>query len=80
MLLCTVCYKFTDVSEEEAVSTSETSVSFYQTAQYNIPEHSRHHTLRRENLDDPYCPPPRPQVATLCHTLPDAVDCPDDIL
>jgi hypothetical protein len=33
----------------EAVSASETSVSFYQTARRNI-EDSHLHTLRRENL------------------------------
>jgi hypothetical protein len=34
----------------EAVSTSETSVNFYQTILRNIPEDSRLHTRRRENL------------------------------
>jgi hypothetical protein len=34
----------------EAVSTSETSVSFYQTTQRNIPEDSDRHTRRLENL------------------------------
>jgi hypothetical protein len=34
----------------EAVSTSETSVNFYQTARRNIPEDSHLHTRRRENL------------------------------
>jgi hypothetical protein len=34
----------------EAVSTYETSVNFYQTAQRNIPEDSHLHTRRRENL------------------------------
>jgi hypothetical protein len=33
-----------------AVSTSETSVNFYETAQRNIPEDSNLHTSRRENL------------------------------
>jgi hypothetical protein len=33
-----------------AVSTSETSVSFYQTARRNIPEDSHLHTRRRKNL------------------------------
>jgi hypothetical protein len=35
----------------EAVSTSETSVNFYQTARRNIPEDSHPHTRRRENLE-----------------------------
>jgi hypothetical protein len=34
----------------EAVSTSEMSVSFYQTTRRNIPEDSHVHTRRRENL------------------------------
>jgi hypothetical protein len=34
----------------EAVSTSETSVNFYQTTWRNIPEDSHLHTRRRENL------------------------------
>jgi hypothetical protein len=34
----------------EAVSTSETSVSFYQTTRRNIAEDSHLHTHRRENL------------------------------
>jgi hypothetical protein len=34
----------------EAVSTSETSVTFYQTIQRNIPEDSHLHTRLRENL------------------------------
>jgi hypothetical protein len=34
----------------EAASTSETSVNLYQTTQRNIPEDSRLHTRRRENL------------------------------
>jgi hypothetical protein len=34
----------------EAVSTSETSVSFYQTTRRNIPEYSHLYTRRRENL------------------------------
>jgi hypothetical protein len=34
----------------EAVSTSETSVNFYQTTRPNIPEDSYLHTGRRENL------------------------------
>jgi hypothetical protein len=34
----------------EAVSTSETSVNFYQTTRRNIPENSHLHTRRRENL------------------------------
>jgi hypothetical protein len=34
----------------EAVGTSETSVSFYETTQPNIPEDSYLHTHRRENL------------------------------
>jgi hypothetical protein len=33
-----------------AISTSETSVNFYQTARCNIPEYSHFHTRRRENL------------------------------
>jgi hypothetical protein len=35
----------------EAASTSETSVNFYQTTRCNIPEDSRLHTRRRENLN-----------------------------
>jgi hypothetical protein len=34
----------------EAVSTSETSVNFYQTAWRNIPEDSHLHNRRRDNL------------------------------
>jgi hypothetical protein len=34
----------------EAASASETSVNFYQPALRNIPEDSRIHTRRRENL------------------------------
>jgi hypothetical protein len=34
----------------EAVSTSETTVNFYQTTRCNIPEDSHLHTRRRENL------------------------------
>jgi hypothetical protein len=34
----------------EAASTSETSVYFYQVTRRNIPEDSRLHTCRRENL------------------------------
>jgi hypothetical protein len=34
----------------EAVRTSETSVNFCHTARRNIPEDSRLHTLRRENM------------------------------
>jgi hypothetical protein len=34
----------------EAVSTSETSVNFYQTTQRNIPEDGHFHTERRKNL------------------------------
>jgi hypothetical protein len=34
----------------EAVSTSETSVSFYQTIRRNVPEDVHLHTCRRENL------------------------------
>jgi hypothetical protein len=42
-----------------AVSSSETSGSFYQTTRDNIPEDSRLHTRRRENLKPPHvssCP------------------------
>jgi hypothetical protein len=54
--------KFTDVSEVltaaivksalmmEAASTSEMSVNVYQTTRRNIPDDSRLHTRRRENL------------------------------
>jgi hypothetical protein len=35
---------------KETVSTSETSVSFYQTTLRNIPEDYHLHTRRRENL------------------------------
>jgi hypothetical protein len=34
----------------KAVSTSETSVNFYQTKRHNIPEDSHLHIRRRENL------------------------------
>jgi hypothetical protein len=34
----------------EAVSTSETSVNFYQTTRHDIPEDSHLHTHRREDL------------------------------
>jgi hypothetical protein len=34
----------------EAVSTSETSVSFYQTTRHNIPEDSHLHTRGRQTL------------------------------
>jgi hypothetical protein len=34
----------------EAVSSSETLVSIYQTSWFNIPEDSHLHTRRRENL------------------------------
>jgi hypothetical protein len=34
----------------EAVSTSKTSINFYQTMRRNISEDSRRHTRRRENL------------------------------
>jgi hypothetical protein len=34
----------------ETVSTSETSVNFYQTTRRNIPEDRHAHTRRRENL------------------------------
>jgi hypothetical protein len=34
----------------EAISTSESSVSFYQTTRRNIPEDSHLHTRRHENL------------------------------
>jgi hypothetical protein len=34
----------------EAVSTSETSVNFYETTRRNIPEGCHLHTRRRENL------------------------------
>jgi hypothetical protein len=37
----------------EAVSTSETSVSMYQTARHNTPEDSHLHIRRRENLKSP---------------------------
>jgi hypothetical protein len=38
----------------EVVSTSETSVNFYDTTRRNIPEDSRLHTRRRENLKSHY--------------------------
>jgi hypothetical protein len=60
MLRSVVSSKLTDVSEVltasimrammVAVSTSETSVNFYETARRNIPEHSHIHTRRRGNL------------------------------
>jgi hypothetical protein len=34
----------------EAVNTSETSVTFYKSTRRNVPEDSRLHTRRRENL------------------------------
>jgi hypothetical protein len=34
----------------EAVSTSETSISFYQTTRHNIPEDTYLHTRSRDNL------------------------------
>jgi hypothetical protein len=55
-----VWQKFADVSEKfasivrammEALSTSETSVSFYETARRNIPQGCYLHTRRRENLN-----------------------------
>jgi hypothetical protein len=59
MLRRVVLWKSTDVLEVltasiialmmEAVRTSETSVSFYQTTLHNIPEDSRLHTRCREN-------------------------------
>jgi hypothetical protein len=54
--------EFTDVSETlaasgtratmimEAAGASKTSVNFYQTTRFNIPEESDLHTRRRENL------------------------------
>jgi hypothetical protein len=39
----------------EAASTSETSVSMYQTTRRNNPEHSHRHTRRRENLKSHLC-------------------------
>jgi hypothetical protein len=41
----------------EAVSTSETSVNFYQTTQRNIPEDSHLHTRHRKNLKSKKNPP-----------------------
>jgi hypothetical protein len=35
----------------EAVSTSESSINFYQTKRHNIPELSHHHLRLRENLN-----------------------------
>jgi hypothetical protein len=35
---------------DEAVSTSETLINFYETTRCNIPEDSHHHTRSRENL------------------------------
>jgi hypothetical protein len=43
----------------EAVSTSETSVSFYQITQRNIPQDSHLRTRRRENLKSP-------QILSMC--------------
>jgi hypothetical protein len=37
----------------EAVSTSETPVSFYETTRRNIPQDIHLHTRRRENLKSP---------------------------
>jgi hypothetical protein len=62
MLRLVVSKKLTDISEViiadiinalmmEAVSTSETSVSFYETARSNIPEEGRLHTRLREDLE-----------------------------
>jgi hypothetical protein len=60
MLGHVVSWKLTDVSEVltapiialmmEAVSISDTSVNFYETTRFNIPEDSHFHTRRRENL------------------------------
>jgi hypothetical protein len=55
MLCHVVSQKFTDASDTinmimEAVSVSETSISFYETAWRNIPEESHLHTRRYENL------------------------------
>jgi hypothetical protein len=61
MLRHVVWDNFTEVSEVftasinrapmmESVSTSETSVNFYQTTRRNIPEDRHLHTRRRENL------------------------------
>jgi hypothetical protein len=53
MLRRVVWYKFIDALIAlmmEAVSTSETSVSFYQTTLRYIPEDSHFHTRRHENL------------------------------
>jgi hypothetical protein len=40
---------FWDVAMMEAVSTSETSVNFYETTQRNVPEDSHLHNRVREN-------------------------------
>jgi hypothetical protein len=62
MLRLIVSKKLTDTSEViiaaiinalmmEAVSTSETSISFYETARSNIPEEGRLYTRLREDLE-----------------------------
>jgi hypothetical protein len=50
MLHHIVCYRFTDISEVLAASTSETLVNFYQTTWCNITEDSHPHTCCCENL------------------------------
>jgi hypothetical protein len=58
MLHRVICYKLIDVSEvltasiirTMRASTSENSVSFFHTTRRNIPEYSRFHIHRHENL------------------------------
>jgi hypothetical protein len=47
---CCSIIRATDYPDDEAASTSETSVNFYQTTRRYIPEDSHLHTRRRENL------------------------------
>jgi hypothetical protein len=46
----TGAYCFREDDEENAVSTSETSVNLYQTTGRNMPQNSYLHSCRRENL------------------------------
>jgi hypothetical protein len=77
MLRRAVWWKFTDVSEmlaasiiralmAEAVSTSETSFSIYQTTRRNIPEDTHLHTRSRENLKSSECKDAKNVSVALC--------------
>jgi hypothetical protein len=52
-----VCHKISDVLEELTafITTSETSVNFYQTTRRNIPDTCHFKTIRRENLKSWTC-------------------------